>query len=99
MSRGWSLKRAATTKVIKPHGRKFKYGKEVHKKLMENNIDIHTFYARVNRNGWSIEEACTKKTMTSKEVTDNLKYNNKTKPNWFYKINIAESSRIFRKTS
>lgn len=67
LSSGWDALRAATTPKIKNNGPKSKFSDEVVAKYKRNGISPSTFRWRI-RAGWSIEDACTIKTMTQNEV-------------------------------
>lgn len=64
----WDLERAATTPIIEHTGPKSKFSDEIVEEYKRNGISADTFRRRV-REGWSIEDACTVKTMTKSEVT------------------------------
>lgn len=73
-NRGWSYEKAATTPredkkkkadFAREHCRK--YPPEILELIKRNNINYNTFRQRL-RSGWSMEEAATKPTMTSREI-------------------------------
>lgn len=92
----WTMEKAATTPLQKPSGRELKYNEEIQNKLKENNITRQTFYMRIKR-GWSIERACTEKTLTPKEILDNLTKINKTNGNYFNQLQAYRYKRYERR--